>query len=30
MVAIGLVGLIASTLLKALERRLCAWNIQGK
>ena len=30
MVAIGLVGLIASMLLKALERRLCAWNIQGK
>lgn len=30
MLAIGLVGLITSSLLKALERRLCVWNIQGK
>ncbi len=30
MVAIGIVGLITSGLLKALERRLCAWKVQGK
>ena len=30
MLAIGLVGFIIAELLKALERRLCRWNIQGK
>ena len=30
MLAIGLVGYIIAELLKALERRLCQWNIQGK
>ena len=30
MLAIGLVGLITSSLLKALERRCCRWNVQGK
>lgn len=30
MLAIGLVGLITSALLKKLERSLCAWKIQGK
>ncbi len=30
MLAIGLEGLITSSLLKALERRCCRWNVQGK
>jgi NitT/TauT family transport system permease protein/sulfonate transport system permease protein len=30
MLTIGLVGLILSELLKALERRLCSWKIQGQ
>lgn len=30
MLAIGIVGLITSALLKALERRACRWNVQGK
>lgn len=30
MLAIGIVGLITSALLKALERRFCRWNVQGK
>ncbi len=30
MVAIGLVGYIIAELLKALERRLCSWKIQGQ
>jgi NitT/TauT family transport system permease protein/sulfonate transport system permease protein len=30
MLAIGLVGYVIAELLKALERRLCRWNVQGK
>ena len=30
MLAIGIVGLVTSSLLKALERRFCRWNVQGK
>ena len=30
MIAIGLVGLITASLLKALERRCLRWNVQGK
>lgn len=30
MLAIGIVGLITSALLRALERSFCKWNIQGK
>ena len=30
MLAIGIVGLLTSALLKALERRFCRWNVQGK
>jgi ABC-type nitrate/sulfonate/bicarbonate transport system permease component len=30
MVAIGLVGYIIAELLKVLERKLCAWKIQGQ
>jgi NitT/TauT family transport system permease protein/sulfonate transport system permease protein len=30
MLAIGLIGLIIAELLKALERRLCSWKIQGQ
>lgn len=30
MISIGLVGLILASLLRLLERGLCAWNIQGK
>lgn len=30
MLAIGIVGLVTSALLKALERRVCRWTVQGK
>lgn len=30
MISIGLIGLILATLLRLLERGLCAWNIQGR
>lgn len=30
MISIGLVGLLLAQMLRAIERRLCSWNVQGR